>query len=225
MTIDTQFPLILKHIQADPAQLELGLLNLALNARDAMPCGGRILIAARLEQAQGRSGLAPGEYVCLAISDEGEGMDEETLAKAIDPFFTTKDIGKGTGLGLSMVAGMVEQCGGKLILRSTKGVGTVRRRRHGRAQDAVGRSGRANLQVVVHAGWHGRRPVLRLHPIPRPRDGTLRTNGAPSRPCVDPFSPVRRSPRPPGSSGTRSRPPRGGGARQRASWRAPPSPA
>jgi len=125
VTIDTQFPLILKRAQADSAQLELGLLNLAVNARDAMPRGGRIVIAARQEQVQQRNGLAPGEYVCLSIQDEGEGMDEETLAKAVDPFFTTKDVGKGTGLGLSMVAGMAEQCGGKLILRSTKGAGTT----------------------------------------------------------------------------------------------------
>ena len=125
VTIDTQFPLILKQVQADPAQLELGLLNLAVNARDAMLRGGRIVIAARQEHIPHRNGLAPGEYVCLSIQDEGEGMDEATLAKAVDPFFTTKDVGKGTGLGLSMVAGMAEQCGGKLILRSTKGVGTT----------------------------------------------------------------------------------------------------
>ena len=125
VSIDTQFPLILKQVQADPAQLELGLLNLAVNARDSMPCGGRITIAARQEQVQHQNGLAPGEYVCLSISDEGEGMDEETLAKAVDPFFTTKGVGKGTGLGLSMVAGMAEQCAGKLILLSTRGVGTT----------------------------------------------------------------------------------------------------
>jgi PAS domain S-box-containing protein len=125
VTIDTHFPLILKPVQADPSQLELAVMNLAVNARDAMPKGGRIVIAARRAQVQIQSDLAPGEYVCLSITDEGEGMDEQTLAKATDPFFTTKGIGKGTGLGLSMVAGMAEQFGGTLRLKSTLGEGTT----------------------------------------------------------------------------------------------------
>ncbi len=125
IAIDTRFPLILKPVRADPAQLELALMNLAVNARDAMPHGGTITLAARQEQVQLRNGLAPGEYVCLSVTDEGEGMDEVTLARAVDPFFTTKGVGKGTGLGLSMVVGMAEQCGGKLVLRSTKGEGTT----------------------------------------------------------------------------------------------------
>jgi signal transduction histidine kinase len=112
ITIDTQFPLVLKAVQADAAQLELALLNLVVNARDAMPDGGRILIAAKKVQVQVENGLRPGEYVCLSIEDEGSGMDEETRAKAIEPFFTTKGVGKGTGLGLSMVSGMAEQFGG-----------------------------------------------------------------------------------------------------------------
>ncbi len=125
IAIDTQFPLILKRVYADPAQLELALLNLAVNARDAMPEGGRILISAQAATAGPNSGLVAGEYVCLSVADEGSGMDEETLAKASEPFFTTKGIGKGTGLGLSMVVGMAGQFGGKTELKSKAGEGTT----------------------------------------------------------------------------------------------------
>jgi signal transduction histidine kinase len=125
VAIETQFPLVLKAVQADPAQLELAVMNLVVNARDAMPGGGQVVISARRMQVKNEIGLAPGEYVCLSVADEGEGMDEKTLSKAIDPFFTTKGIGKGTGLGLSMVLGMVEQFGGKLTIRSDVGKGTT----------------------------------------------------------------------------------------------------
>jgi PAS domain S-box-containing protein len=125
ITIETHFPIVMKSVRADPSQLELAVMNLAVNARDAMPNGGRILIAARRAQVQLQSDLAPGEYVCLSITDEGEGMDEHTLSQAIDPFFTTKGVGKGTGLGLSMAAGMAEQFGGKLRLKSVVGEGTT----------------------------------------------------------------------------------------------------
>jgi len=123
--IDTQFPLVLKRVRADPAQLELALLNLAVNARDAMPDGGRIVIAAREEHAGPGEGIKPGAYVCLSLADTGEGMDAETLARATEPFYTTKGVGKGTGLGLSMVHGFAEQCGGKLVLDSRPGEGTT----------------------------------------------------------------------------------------------------
>ncbi|HWU95976.1 MAG TPA: PAS domain S-box protein [Sphingomonas sp.] len=123
--IDTEFPLVVPHVHADPAQLELGLINLAVNARDAMPEGGRIVIAAREERVAPGGGLAPGTYVCLSVTDNGQGMDTETLARATEPFYTTKGVGKGTGLGLSMVHGFAEQCGGKLTLRSQLGEGTT----------------------------------------------------------------------------------------------------
>src|SRR5207245_1465432 len=107
-------------------QLELALLNLAVNARDAMPDGGSIIVAARVERlAEQKDELAPGRYVCLSVTDTGEGMDAKTLAHATEPFFTTKGVGKGTGLGLSMVHGMSEQSGGRLVLKSRKGEGTT----------------------------------------------------------------------------------------------------
>jgi PAS domain S-box-containing protein len=123
--INTQFPLVLRAVHADPVQLELALLNLAVNARDAMPNGGRILIAAHEERVELGRDLRPGSYVCLSVTDTGEGMDEATRRRAMEPFFTTKGVGKGTGLGLSMVHGFVEQCGGKLAIRSQPGEGTT----------------------------------------------------------------------------------------------------
>ncbi|MBZ9719643.1 PAS domain S-box protein [Mesorhizobium sp. AD1-1] len=125
--IETKFPLSLDHVMIDESQIELALLNLCVNARDAMPGGGTIVISTRMEQVgeSNGAGLAPGHYVCLSVADSGEGMDEETLARATEPFFTTKGVGKGTGLGLSMVHGMTEQMGGCLVLKSSKGTGTT----------------------------------------------------------------------------------------------------
>ncbi|MEH6719143.1 MAG: PAS domain S-box protein [Aurantimonas endophytica] len=125
--IQTQFPLILPPVLTDANQLELALLNIAVNARDAMPEGGSITISARRKEvsADEDASLSPGSYVCLAITDTGEGMDESTLARATDPFFTTKGVGKGTGLGLSMVYGVAQQSGGRLTLKSRKGKGTT----------------------------------------------------------------------------------------------------
>jgi PAS domain S-box-containing protein len=124
--VETHFPLVLKLVEADANQLELALLNLALNARDAMHDGGEIILAAREESvAAGHNGLEAGKYIRLSVTDRGEGMDEETLRRAAEPFFTTKGIGKGTGLGLSMVYGFAEQSGGRLILYSQKGRGTT----------------------------------------------------------------------------------------------------
>ncbi|MBS0534890.1 MAG: response regulator [Proteobacteria bacterium] len=113
-------------VEIDPNQLEAAILNLAVNARDAMNGEGPIVIGARRAnggELQGR--LKPGPYVVLTMSDAGAGMDDATLRRATEPFFTTKGIGKGTGLGLSMVHGLAEQSGGTLILHSTVGVGTT----------------------------------------------------------------------------------------------------
>ncbi|HET6805899.1 MAG TPA: PAS domain S-box protein [Frateuria sp.] len=125
--IGTSFPLQLPRVLIDPNQLELALLNLAVNGRDAMPQGGRLEIGARSERVgEGHStALPPGEYVCLWVADEGHGMDEETLQRATEPFFTTKGVGKGTGLGLSMAFGLAEQSGGRLLLQSQPGKGTT----------------------------------------------------------------------------------------------------
>ncbi|POA50140.1 hybrid sensor histidine kinase/response regulator [Pseudomonas sp. MPR-ANC1] len=125
--IDTHFPADLEPVLADTNQLELALLNLATNARDAMPEGGTVTITAQAEVVLelGHSELAAGRYVCLSLTDSGEGMDAQTLASARDPFFTTKGVGKGTGLGLSMVHGFIEQLGGRFILKSEKGHGTT----------------------------------------------------------------------------------------------------
>lgn len=125
IAIETRFPSALDSVTADPQQLETALLNLAINARDAMPGGGILTIAARNEVTVGDTRLPPGRYVRLTLRDTGEGMDAETLARATEPFFTTKGTGKGTGLGLSMVYGMVEQLGGQLILHSNPGEGTT----------------------------------------------------------------------------------------------------
>jgi signal transduction histidine kinase len=112
-------------IRVDPNQLELALLNLTLNARDAMPLGGRLGIAAnRIPAEHGPQGLVPGEYVCLAVTDSGTGMDEATAKRATKPFFTTKGAGKGTGLGLSMVHGLAAQSGGAMRISSHVGTGT-----------------------------------------------------------------------------------------------------
>jgi signal transduction histidine kinase len=114
-------------VRVDANHLELALLNLGVNARDAMPDGGTITLSARNETIAAGAGdaLAPGDYVCLIVADTGVGMDRATLARATDPFFTTKGVGKGTGLGLSMVDGMAAQSGGSLRLSSCPGGGTT----------------------------------------------------------------------------------------------------
>jgi PAS domain S-box-containing protein len=127
LKIETRFPLVLMPVRADANQLEMALLNLTVNARDAMPDGGEIVVAAREESiVDGHSsGLKAGRYICFSVTDTGGGMDSETLRRATEPFFTTKEIGKGTGLGLSMVHGFAEQSGGRFVLRSRQGEGTT----------------------------------------------------------------------------------------------------
>jgi CheY-like chemotaxis protein/two-component sensor histidine kinase len=127
INIQTQFPLVIASTLTDINQLEMALLNLAVNARDAMPDGGDIVIAAREEEVFEHNSLAltPGEYICLSVQDGGTGMDADTLRRAAEPFFTTKGPGKGTGLGLSMVHGLAEQCGGRFVLKSANGKGTT----------------------------------------------------------------------------------------------------
>jgi signal transduction histidine kinase/ActR/RegA family two-component response regulator len=121
-----EFPDSRAMICVDRNQLEMALLNLAVNARDAMPETGRVTIAARRERvSDDAKGFKPGSYVCLSVTDTGSGMDEATLKRAAEPFFTTKGIGQGTGLGLSMVYGLATQSGGDMRISSAVGTGTT----------------------------------------------------------------------------------------------------
>jgi len=111
----------------DAARFESALLNLVVNARDAMPDGGRLTLdTAQLTLQEGEvPGLAPGPYVCTSVTDTGTGMSPETVQRAFEPFYTTKETGKGTGLGLSQVYGFIKQSGGEVVIQSTLGEGTT----------------------------------------------------------------------------------------------------
>jgi CheY-like chemotaxis protein len=112
-------------VMADPTQLEVAVLNLAINARDAMPGGGILSISSRHLSVAGDPDLQAGDYVELSIGDTGAGMLPEVAERAFEPFFTTKEVGKGTGLGLSMVYGMARQSGGSASIESRLGEGTT----------------------------------------------------------------------------------------------------
>jgi signal transduction histidine kinase len=125
--IALELPKGLPSARVDPNQLELALLNLAINSRDAMPEGGELKLTVARESAgpQNSLGLSAGDYIRVTATDTGHGMDKETLARATEPFFSTKEMGKGTGLGLSMVHGLAAQSGGTLQISSRPGDGTV----------------------------------------------------------------------------------------------------
>jgi PAS domain S-box-containing protein len=127
VSLESHFPREPVYVRTDANQLETALLNLAINARDAMPQGGSLSISVTTEHIDRDhlTNLASGDYACLSVKDSGQGMDDATLAKASEPFFTTKGVGKGTGLGLSMVDGLAGQSGGRLTLRSEPGQGTT----------------------------------------------------------------------------------------------------
>jgi CheY-like chemotaxis protein len=130
ITVTAQADANLWHILADPVQVEQSIVNLAINARDAMPDGGTLLITARNAprphgERRPDGEVKPGDYVQITVTDTGIGMDEATRARMFEPFFTTKPQGQGTGLGLSTVYGFVRQCGGHIGVMSTPGRGTA----------------------------------------------------------------------------------------------------
>ncbi|UVH52023.1 PAS domain S-box protein [Pseudomonas sp. CBS] len=124
ISVDTQFPLILRPVLVDMSQLEMAVMNLVINARDAMEGRGRILISAREDSFPGRPDDSE-RLICIAVIDTGPGMNDATLQRAMEPFFTTKGAGKGTGLGLSMVHGLAAQSHGHFVLKSKEGEGTT----------------------------------------------------------------------------------------------------
>jgi len=125
ISIELDLPNNLSPVLVDAHQLELALLNLAVNGRDAMPGGGTLRITARQEGQGSLSSPDDGHFIRLSVVDSGSGMDSDTLARAVEPFFTTKGVGKGTGLGLAMVQGLAGQSGGRFALESVVGVGTT----------------------------------------------------------------------------------------------------
>jgi len=145
-------------VMADPTQLELAVLNLAINARDAMPDGGELSITTKHVTITGDPELEDGDYVELCVGDTGTGMTPDVMARAFDPFFTTKDVGKGTGLGLSMVYGVARQSGGTARINSIEGQGTTIRLYFKRAEGEVeaqhetakaGAAGKRNASILV----------------------------------------------------------------------------
>ena len=126
VALTTQLDPALGPIEADPGQLHQVVMNLVVNARDAMPDGGAITIeTANADVDENDDAIEPGRYVTLTVRDTGQGIDEPTLRQIFEPFFTTKDAGKGTGLGLATVYGIVKQSGGYVAVDSELGVGSA----------------------------------------------------------------------------------------------------
>ena len=145
-------------IKADPSQVEQIIMNLVINSRDAMPGGGKLTIKTRMEnflepRLFPQFDIEPGPYVVLSISDNGCGMDSDTVKQIFDPFFTTKDIGKGTGLGLSMVYGIVKQSGGYIYVYSELGHGTTFNIYFPRIEEGEAKSAVEKPDTQLHTGY------------------------------------------------------------------------
>jgi PAS domain S-box len=161
ITIDLRLDLALPPCTVDPGQVEMALLNVLVNARDAMPDGGVVTIGTGVQTlgadtVDPGNHLPPGRYVVLSISDRGEGMDPEVLRRATEPFFTTKGPGRGTGLGLAMVHGFARQSGGRLEIESELGSGTTMRLLFPESRSAV----RSQASPVPAASVGGRETIL-----------------------------------------------------------------
>ena len=146
----------LGHTRADAGQLEQVIMNLVVNAKDAMPTGGRIMIQTSEEELdvvrREHSLIQPGSYILLSVSDTGAGMDKETQSRIFEPFFTTKEKGKGTGLGLSTVYGIVKQSGGYIFAHSESGSGTTFRIYLPKVLDPAGQPGVSKAPQVATGG-------------------------------------------------------------------------
>ena len=212
--IDKHFDLdeALIPVMADPTQLEVAVLNLAINARDAMPDGGVLTFATPARSTcRGDPELEDGDYIELTISDTGTGMPPEVAERAFEPFFTTKEVGKGTGLGLSMVYGMARQSGGAARIESRPGEGTAVKLCSARPTATARRSRRAGRGDQPHADAggpfdprHRRRPRRpRLHRRQRSRSRAI---ACARRPTAARASPKSSASRPTSSSSTSSCP-------------------
>jgi PAS domain S-box-containing protein len=156
--VETVLAAGLWQVKADPAQLENAILNLAVNARDAMPDGGKLTIETQnsfVDDAYAREyAIDPGQYVLIAVADAGAGMASDVIAKAFDPFFTTKAVGKGTGLGLSQVYGFVRQSGGHVKIYSEVGIGTSVKIYLPRHYQEIDETKETTQIATIHGGLH-----------------------------------------------------------------------